>query len=96
MSVPRYRLRVDHYSADGSVDSEVLPGSFATVPPAREACIQMQRDLDDEMAPSTVYVVDEFDVPVYRARAFDPAEHFGKHEGGHEGPHRPGERRRIS
>ncbi|MDA8347968.1 MAG: hypothetical protein M0038_04035 [Pseudomonadota bacterium] len=96
MSAPRYRLRVDHYGSDGAVESETLPGSFATVPPAREACIQMQCDLDDEMAPSTVYVVDEFDVPVYRARAFDPTDHFGERDGRHEGPHRRGERRRMS
>ena len=96
MSVPRYRLRVDHYGSDGAVESETLPGSFATVPPAREACIQMQCDLDDEMAPSTVYVVDEFDVPVYRARAFDPVEDIGERRDTSEGPHRRSERRRMS
>jgi len=70
-----YRLRRDHYEPGGTMESEVLRATFTSFASAREHCEEMQRQFDYECTPTTVLVLDQEGVPIYRVSGLEPPEH---------------------
>lgn len=76
MKGERYRLRTDRYLPGGRIESQTERASFTSLVAARAACDEMQRQLDYECNPVTVWVVDQDDVPRYRVRGFNPPSEY--------------------